>query len=275
LLEPVWNRHYIENVQILAGEQFGVKGRGKFYEETGVIRDVIQNHLLQVISYLGMEAPSSTNPSAIRNEQATLLRNVRPLRAEDVVRGQFKGYRDEDGVDKNSDVPTFAAMRLFVDSWRWEGVPFYIRAGKALNATTTEVIVELKNPPQVVFKEKAPAMGNYVRFQLAPKVVIAIGARAKTPGEGMTGRHVELSVVDELKEGGEKIGDYERLLGDAMQGDSTLFAHTDVVEAAWKICDPILEGAGPLHFYDQGTWGPAEADRLTDAVGGWNGPKNK
>jgi glucose-6-phosphate 1-dehydrogenase len=222
-----------------------------------------------------MEAPSSTNPEAIRNEQATVMRNVRPLSAHDVVRGQFDGYRQEEGVDPYSDVPTYAALRCFIDSWRWEGVPFYVRAGKSMSTTLTEVIVELKNPPQVVFKEPAPTMGNYVRFRLSPQVVIAIGARAKQHGEGMTGRPVELSVVDERKEGdpGEKIGDYERLLGDAMLGDSTLFARQDVVEAAWAVVDPVLEHAGDLHFYPQGSMGPKEADRLTAAVGGWNDPK--
>jgi glucose-6-phosphate 1-dehydrogenase len=270
-LEPIWNRNYVASVQITLSEDFGVEGRGAFYETAGCLRDVVQNHLFQIVALLAMEPPTYRGFGAVHGETADVFQAMRPLKPGDLVRGQYTGYRKEPGVAKQSDVETFCALRLFIDSWRWEGVPWYLRSGKCLAKTAAEVIVELKPPPQRLFADSAPAAGwaNYLRFRLSPSSAVALAARVKRAGKEFVGDQRELYLLDEQP--GEE-APYERLLSDAMAGNGALFTREDAVEAAWAVVDPVLTKHRQARPYKRGTWGPKEADALIAADGGWHNP---
>ena len=270
-LEPIWNRNNIASVQITVAEDFGVKGRGGFYESAGCLRDVIQNHVFQIVALLAMEPPAYRGYSAVHNEKTKVFQATRPMQPDDLVRGQYVGYRDEPAVATNSDVETFCALRLYIDSWRWEGVPWYLRAGKYLTEHAAEVLVQLKPPPAHLFGDSTPTTGraNYIRFKISPNAGVALAARVKREGKEFIGEQKELYMVEEWP--GEE-APYERLLSDAMDGEGMLFTREDAVEAAWAVVEPILENHHPVIPYERGSWGPTESDALIAPHGTWHNP---
>jgi len=270
IFEPVWKRNYVRSIQITMAENFGVQDRGRFYDEAGTLRDVVQNHMLQVLANLTMDPPTGEDHESVRDEKSRLLKAIRPIKPESVVRGQYKGYRSVPGVAPGSTVETFIAVKLFIDTWRWAGVPIFIRAGKEMPVTATEVVVEFQRPPRETFGEIVPTSSAHMRMRLSPDISIALGVRVKVPGERMVGNDVELLLQ---RQAAADEPPYQRLLGDAMRGDNELFARQDLVEAQWRAVKAILGNVTPLYTYEPGTWGPEEAHQLIGAEGPWINPQ--
>jgi len=270
IFEPIWKRNYVRNIQITMAENFGVQDRGRFYDEAGALRDVVQNHMLQVLANLTMDPPTGEDHEAVRDEKSRLLKAIRPIKPESVVRGQYNGYRSVPGVAPGSTVETFIAVKLFIDTWRWAGVPIFIRAGKEMPVTATEVVVEFLRPPRETFGEIVPSSSAHVRMRLSPDISIGLGVRVKVPGERMVGNDVELLLQ---RQAAADEPPYQRLLGDAMRGINELFARQDLVDAQWRAVEPILGNVTPLYTYEPGTWGPEEAHQLIGADGPWMNPQ--